>query len=122
MSKLLKVTLLVHIGLAVLFGLPLLGMPGRFLGLTGWAPVDPLLSRVLGAALLGFGWLDLRVLRLNSRPTAQPLIEAGILFNGLAAAGLAWNMLGAGWPWYVWTLLGVFIALTVLWVVCYLKK
>ena len=122
MSKLLKITLIIHIVLAALFGLPLLGMPGRFLGLTGWAPVDPLLSRVLGAALLGFGWLDLRVLRLNSRPTAQPLIEAGILFNGLAAAGLAWNMLGAGWPWYVWTLLSVFIVLTALWVVNYLKK
>jgi len=122
MSKLLKVTLVVHIVLAVLFGVPLLGMPGRFLDWLGWAPVDPLLSRVLGAALLGFGWLDFRALRQGNRAAARPLIEAGIVFNGFAAAGLAWNMLGAGWPWYVWTLLGGFSALTALWVVNYLKK
>jgi hypothetical protein len=122
MSKLLKVTLVVHIVLAVVLGLPLLGLPGRFLGWLGWAPVDPLLSRMFGAALLGFGWLDFRTLRLNSRQAAQPLIEAGIVFNGLAAAGLAWNMLGAGWPWYVWTVLGTFIVLTALWLVNWLKK
>ena len=35
MSNLLKITLIVHIVFAVLFGLPLLAMPGRFLGWLG---------------------------------------------------------------------------------------
>lgn len=122
MSRVLKITLIIHIIFAVLFGVPLLGMPGRFLGWLGWAPVDPLLSRMFGAALLGLGWLDYRTLRLNSRPAAQPLIEAGILLCGLASVGLAWNMLGAGWPWYVWAVLGTFIAFTLLWVWNWFKK
>lgn len=122
MSRLLKITLIIHIIFAVLFGVPLLGIPGRFLGWFGWAPIDPLISRMFGAALLGFGWLEFRTLRLNTRQAAQPLIETGIIFCGLSSAGLAWNMLGAGWPWYVWTVLGVFIVFTVLWVVNWFKK
>jgi hypothetical protein len=116
-TKLLKVTLIVHIVLAVLFGLPLLGMPVRFLVFFGWAPVDPLLSCILGAALLGFGWLDLRTLRGNSRQAAQPVIEAGTVFCGLASAGLFWHVLGSYWPWMVWIVLATFIILAVLWVV-----
>ena len=122
MSKLLKVTLVVHIVLAVGLGLPLLGLPGRFLGWLGWAPVDPLISRMFGAALLGLGWLDLRTLRSNSRQAAQGVIEAGILFCGLAAAGMARNMLGAAWPWYTWAVLGIYVLLAGLWIVNWLKK
>jgi hypothetical protein len=115
MPKLLKITLIVHIVLAVMFGLPLLGMPGRFLSFFGWAPVDPLISRILGAALLGLGWLDFRTLRLNSRQAAQPVIEAGTVFCGLASAGLLWHVKGSYWPWMVWIVLATFIILTALW-------
>ena len=121
-STLLKLTLLIHIILALLFGLPLLGMPGRFLAFFGWAPVDPLLSRVLGADLLGFGWLDLRTLRGNSRQAAQLVIEAGIVFCGLSAAGLLWHVLGSYWPWMVWIVLATFIVLAALWVVNWIKN
>ena len=122
MSKLLKVTLLVHIVLAAGLGLPLLAMPGRFLGLLGWAPVDPLISRMFGAALLGLGWLDFRTLRGGNRQGAQGVIEAGILFCGLAAIGMLRNMGGSSWPWYVWTVLGFYVALAGLWIVNFLKK
>ena len=122
MSTLLKITLIIHIVLAVLFGLPLLAAPGRFLGLFAWAPIDPLLSRVLGAALIGLGWLNFCALRQNSRAAAQPVIEAGLLFNGLAVAGLVRNMAGSSWPWVVWSLLGLFTVLTILWAVSHWKK
>jgi hypothetical protein len=121
-SKLLKVSFVVHIVLAVAFGLPLLAMPGRFLGWFGWAPVDPLISRMFGAALLGLGWLDLRTLRSSSRQAAQPVIEAGIVFCGLAAAGMLWNMRSADWPWYAWTVLASYVVLAALWVWNWIKK
>mgnify|MGYP001028052947 FL=1 len=122
MSKLLKVTLLVHIVLAVGLGLPLLAAPGRFLGWFGWAPVDPLISRMFGAALLGLGWLDFRTLRSSSRQAAQGVIEAGIIFCGLAALGMLRNMGGSSWPWFVWTVLAVYAALAGLWAANWLKK
>ncbi len=122
MSKLLKLTLIVHIILAVLFGLPLLGMPGRFLGWFGWSPVDPLISRMFGAALLGMGWLDFRTILAGSRQAAQGVIEAGIVFCGLAVAGMLWNMSGSAWPWYTWTVLAVFVVLAALWIINLDKK
>ena len=122
MSNLLKITLIVHIIFAVLFGLPLLAMPGRFLGWLGWAPVDPLISRMFGAALLGLGWLDYRTLRSSSRQAAQGVIEAGIVFCGLAAVGMLRNMGGSNWPWYVWAVLAIYVLLAGLWIVNWLKK
>jgi hypothetical protein len=58
MSKLLKTTFVVHVVLSGVLGLVLLIMPGRFLQLLGWASIDPILSRILGAALLALAWGD----------------------------------------------------------------
>ena len=51
MTRALKITFLSHAIVAALVGAPLLIAPGRFLGLIGWAPVDPILSRVMGMIL-----------------------------------------------------------------------
>ena len=56
MSKALKITFGVHMVVALLFGAPLLLIPGRFLGLFGWQPLDPHITRLLGAAMLAFTW------------------------------------------------------------------
>ena len=63
MSRLLNVVLLVHLVVSVLLGALLLIVPGRLLGAVGWAPIDPLISRILGAALLAMAWGDWRVWR-----------------------------------------------------------
>jgi len=63
MSRLLKLALLIYGIVTFVFGAPLLLAPGRFLDFFGWAPVDPLLSRLLGAALLGMTWSALRAWR-----------------------------------------------------------
>ena len=47
-----KVTALVWGILTLVLGVCLLLAPGRFLDTFGWAPVEPILDRVLGAALL----------------------------------------------------------------------
>ena len=84
--------------------------------------MDPLISRMFGAALLGLGWLDFRTLLAGSRQTAQGVIEAGIVFCGLAAIGMLRNMLGSAWPWYTWTVLAVFVVLAALWIINLDKK
>jgi hypothetical protein len=122
MNGVLKLTLIGFAVLAVLFGAPLLVAPGRFLGTFGWAPVDPLISRMLGAALLGYAWLSLRSWRANSRDLALPLIESGAIFCGLAAIGIIRNMIGAGWPFMVWFVLGIYIVLAALWILNRVKR
>ena len=122
MSKFLKITLVFHILVAVVFGLPLLGMPGRFLDFFGWAPVDPLISRMLGAAFLGMAWIDLRALRNNTRQLAQPAIEVGAVFCTLTAAGMLWHLKSSYWPWMVWAVLGMYILMAALWLWNWVKK
>jgi hypothetical protein len=55
---------------AVTFGLLMLIPPGRPLTLLGWAPIDPMISRLLGAALLALGWSSFLKTRFPLCPVA----------------------------------------------------
>ena len=76
-SKGLQITFLAHALLSLVFGLALLLVPGRSLSLLGWVPewvqlpdsdlsipgstfIDPLITRLLGAALLALAYLSFR--------------------------------------------------------------
>ncbi len=96
--------------------------PAASSGLFGWAPVDPLLSRVLGAALLALGWASYRGYRAAERRQVALLIELEAVFCVLACAGLLRQILGYYFPWYVWTLLGVYAAFAVAWIWALVRK
>jgi hypothetical protein len=123
MSKLLKATFLIQAILAILVGLPLLLAPGRMLGLIGWAPVEPLLDRLLGAAFLAMAWTSIYGFRAASRSQVSILVQMQAIFCGLGAVGFARHLLtGAYYPSMVW---GVFIVLaifTILWIWALVKK
>lgn len=110
--------------LGLVLGSLLLVIPGRLLGAFGWAPIDPLISRILGAGILAFSWGSFtgwRVVKaadnrdLNAEELAQVRVrlEMDALFAILAAAGLLRHLLQSRWPWYVWTLF-ILIALAAL--------
>lgn len=122
MPKSLRIIFAVHAVVGFIFGLPLLAAPGRFLGLFGWAPVDPLLSRLLGAALIALAWSSYRGYRAAERRQVVLLLEVEALFCGLACVGMTRHMWGYHWPWYVWTLLGLLTAFTVAWLWGLLRK
>ncbi len=122
MSKSLRYLFAVHAVVSVLFGAALLAAPGRFLGLFGWAPVDPLLTRVLGAALLALAWSSYRAYRAAERRQAALLIELEAAFCVLAVAGLLRQMLGSYYPWCAWTRVGVYAAFAVVWIWALVRK
>jgi hypothetical protein len=122
MPKSLRYNFGVHALVALLLGAPLLLAPGRFLGLFGWAPVDPLISRVLGAALIALAWTSYRGYRAGSRGAVALLIEAEAVFCVLASVGILRQILGYNWPWYVWTMLVVFVAFAIAWVWALFRK
>ena len=122
MSKALKYTFLVHAIVALLFGALLLLAPGRFLGIFGWQPVDPLLTRLLGAALLALAWGSWRGWQATERAQVTPLIEMETIFTVLGSAGLLRHLLIAGYPWYVWTLFAVLAVFAVAWIFFLFKK
>ncbi len=115
MSTPLKYTFIVHLIVAVVFGLPLVLFPGLFLGSFGWAPVDPLLSRVLGAALLAAAWTSFRVVRGGDASVIGVVLEMELVFAVLAAIGLLRHLLIAYYPPMVWLTFALFVAFAVAW-------
>lgn len=121
MARWIKVLFLVHMVVAAVPGALLLIAPGRFLDWLGWAPVDPLLSRVLGAALLALAWSSFRGWRASGWSQVVVVIEMEVAFTLLGAIGLLRHLVIANYPWMVWTLLAILAAFAVAWVVAWLK-
>ena len=97
MFKALKITFLIHAVVAALVGAPLLIIPGRFLQLVGWQAMlqaigcestDPMISRVLGAALLALAWSSFRGWRATERAQVTILVEMEVFFTVLGCVGL----------------------------------
>lgn len=103
MSKLLKGAFLLQAILAVIVGALLLIIPGRFLGFFGWAPVEPLLNRLLGAALLAMAWTSVYALRVTSQSQVDILVQMQLIFCGLGALGFIRHLVtGSYYPPMVW--------------------
>lgn len=122
MARALKFTFLIYALVAVLFGALLLAMPGRLLGWVGWAPVDPILSRLLGAALLAFAWGSWRAAQASERSQVTILIEMHLAFATLGVLGLLRHLLIAAYPLYVWLVFAMLALFAVGWIVFVLKK
>lgn len=115
MSKLLKNTFLVHAVLSGVLGLVLLTVPGRFLQMLGWGPIDPILSRVLGAALLALAWGDYRGWRGVDQAAQTLFVQMQLAFAALAGLGVLRHLLAARWPVMVWLLFAGCVVFAALW-------
>ena len=136
----LRTTFLVHLVVGAILGIALFLVPGRALNLLGWVPdwvqlpntdqnipgqtfVDPVVTRILGAALLALAFSSLRGW-LGSAPARKwsevaLLVELETIFNALGAiailagAFLIGQRMQAGMPLIGWVLFVVQIAFTV---------
>ncbi|MBN1484291.1 MAG: hypothetical protein JXA37_06170 [Chloroflexia bacterium] len=122
MSKLLKYTFLVHAVVALIIGALLLFIPGRFLQWLGWAPIEPIVNRMLGAALLALAWSSFRGWRARERREVAILIEMELAFTVLACVGLLRHLLVAHYPLVVWLLFAGMAAFALAWTVCWARK
>jgi len=122
MSKSLRYTFLVHAVVALVFGLPLLIMPGRVLELFGWQPIDPIMSRMFGAALLALSWGSYRGWRAAVRSDVLILLQVEVIFTALAALGILRHLLVGAWPWYIWMTFIIFVLFAIAWLYHLLRK
>ena len=122
MSKSLRYTFLIHAVVTVAFGLPMLLAPGRWLDLFGWLPIDPIMTRLLGAAFLALGWGSYRAWRAAARSDVEILLQVEVVFTVLSSLALLRHLLGGSWPWYVWTLFIVFVLFAIAWIYHLLRK
>ena len=132
----LRTTFLIHLVIAAILGVALFLVPGRTLNLLGWVPdwvqlpnsdqsipgqtfVDPVVTRILGAALLALafsslrGWLGSGLASKWSEIAL--LVELETVFNILGAIAILSGafLLGRSMPAIGWVLFVVQIAFAV---------
>jgi hypothetical protein len=103
----------VHAAVAVAAALPLLVEPARALGLLGWTCVDPVVTRLTGAALLGIAAAELAADGLGVA-AYRVLLTLKVVWSLAAVAGLFVSIAG-GAPPAAWALMSIFIALSGVW-------
>jgi hypothetical protein len=122
MSKLLKGTFLVHAIAAAIVGAALLVAPGRVLGSLAWQPIDPIISRLLGAALIALAWSSLRGWLATQWSQVAIIVEAEVFYTVLACVGLLRHLLKANYSVLVWGPFGILAAFAILWTVSLIRE
>ena len=117
-----KITFLIHAIVALIFGLLMLIIPGRFLVFFDWAPIDPIAGRLLGAALLALSWSSYRSYVANEWSKVYIVVELETIFTVLACVGLLRHLLVGSWPWFPWTLFAIFAILAIAWIIALVRK
>lgn len=116
MSKALKTTFLIHAVVSFVVGAPLLIAPGRLLLLLGWAPIDPIASRVLGAALLALAWSSFRGWRATEWRQVAILVEMEAVYTVLACVGMLRHLLFARYPLIPWLMFAILLVFAIAWI------
>jgi hypothetical protein len=122
MTKALRTTFLVHSIVFVLVGAALLLFPGRVLVLLNWTPIEPIVVRLLGAALLGLAWSSYRGWRATQRSQVAIVLELEAAFAVLGCIGLLRHLLTSRWPLIVWVVFAVLLAFAVAWIVLLVRR
>ncbi len=103
-----------HFVIDTLFALPLVLAPGRLLGSLGWTCVDPVGSRLVGAALLGIG-VQSFMGRNDGVDAYRAMLNLKIIWSFAAITGLV-LAIGDGAPPAAVAFLATFIAFSGVWV------
>jgi hypothetical protein len=103
----------VHCAIDVVAALPLLLFPQRILGLLGWTAIDPVATRLCGAALLGIGGASVLVERYGL-PGYRALLSLKVIWSVAAIFALVAGI-ADGAPPAAWAFLSVFIAFSGIW-------
>ena len=109
----LRVWFVIHFAVDMLFAIPLLFFPEFLLPLLGWKVVDPITSRLVGAALLGIGGESL-LGRNASKEVFLAMLNLKILWAAGAVIGIALGI-AAGGPPLAWALLVIFTLFLGVW-------
>lgn len=110
----LRVWFVIHFAVDMLFAIPLLFFPEVIMPLLGWKVVDPVMSRLVGAALLGIGGESL-LGRNASREVFLAMLNLKILWASGAVLGITLGI-AAGAPQLAWGFLAIFVAFLGVWV------
>jgi hypothetical protein len=133
-SNSLRATFLVHMIVGLVLGAALWVIPGRTITLLGWVPdqvvlpqsqlsvpgqtfVDPVLTRLLGAAVLALGYASFLGWRASRRDQVNLLVQMEFVYCLLGAVAVLVGIftLGRPAPFIGWVLAAVLAAFAVAW-------
>ncbi|MBW1642649.1 MAG: hypothetical protein JRI53_08725 [Deltaproteobacteria bacterium] len=105
----------VHFMLDVSFAIPLLLFPRETLQFFGWTQIDPLATRLVGAALMGIGVESL--LGRNATVEAfRAMLNLKVIWSLSAVFGITLSMVQGGTPVLGWAVLAIFGSFSILWI------
>jgi hypothetical protein len=110
----LRTWFVIHFVADVLVGIPLLFFPQVLLNLFGWKTYDPIMSRLVGAALMGIGVESLLGRNANA-DTFRAMLNLKVIWasSALIAIGLG---ISEGAAPTAWLFLGIFFVFWCVWV------
>ncbi|MHA2287147.1 MAG: hypothetical protein ACXABG_00045 [Promethearchaeota archaeon] len=108
-SKLLKLTFLIHFFVAVIFGLVFIVLTELYVGFVGWPYLDPITGRVLGAVFLGLAAASLLSWRETKWESVKIVVQMEMVWLALAIAVHVWAFLTHAFIFMVWVQLGILI-------------
>ena len=110
----LRTWFVVHFVVDMLIGVPLLFFPDLIMPWFGWESIDPIMSRLVGAALLGIGGESL-LSRNAAGDLFRPFLRLKIIWASAAILGISLGII-AGGPPLAWIFLALFIIFLLAWI------
>jgi hypothetical protein len=110
----LKTWFVIHFTVDLVFAIPLLLGPEVIMPWFGWQTVDPLTSRLVGAALLGIG-VESLFSRNASPETFLSLLRLKIIWASGAIFGMGLALI-YGAPSAAWGFIAVFLVFLIAWI------
>ena len=113
----LRTWFIVHFVIDMAIAVPLFIFPGVFLGVLGWNTIDPLVSRIVAAALFGIG-IESFLCRNAGIVTFRNMLNLKIIWSGTAVLGTIISiLLSPSVPSIAaWTILFTFLIFNIVWI------
>jgi hypothetical protein len=121
-SKGLKTTFLIHFILGGIFGLIYLLIPELWGKLINWTVQEPVMHRMIGAALLGYAFSSWFAYKQTAWETVQIVVQMEIVWTILGALVMIFGLIFADLPAFGWVNALILCAFAVAFIVFYVRK
>jgi len=117
MLRQLQIWFRIHFVADILFALPLFFFPGKFMSLFGWIEIDPVMARLVAAALFGIGIESLIASYKADLKAFREMLNLKVIWSFTASAGLVIALVHGehARPLMLWIITGIFILFHALW-------
>lgn len=110
----LRIWFVIHFVVDMLVGIPLLFFPEIVMPLLGWTTIDPIASRVVGAALMGIG-TESYLGRNAGLEVFRAMLNLKVIWSSSAIIGIGLGLWKGG-PQAGWSFLIIFVIFWFVWI------